>query len=119
MQNILVVMADQLEQNDEQKQEFINQLEQKNTELERFSYTVSHELKSSLVTVNGFLGLLEKDMAADNRKNIEKDMAKISGAIDIMSKQLEDLLELSRVGRVVSPPTQFPISVLCREVVQM
>ncbi len=112
-------MADQLEQNDEQKQEFINQLEQKNTELERFPYTVSHELKSPLVTVNGFLGLLEKDMAADNRKNIEKDMAKISGAIDIMSKQLEDLLELSRVGRVVSPPTQFPINVLCREVVQM
>ena len=36
-----------------------------------------------------------------------------------MSHQLDDLLELSRVGRVVSPPTEFPISVLCREVVQM
>ena len=112
-------MADQLEQNDEQKQEFINQLEQKNMELERFTYTVSHELKSPLVTVNGFLGLLQKDIAADNRENVDKDMAKISGAIDTMSHQLDDLLELSRVGRVVSPPTEFPISVLCREVVQM
>lgn len=112
-------MADQLEQNDEQKQEFIEQLEQKNMELERFTYTVSHELKSPLVTVNGFLGLLQKDIAADDRENVDRDMAKISGAIDTMSHQLEDLLELSRVGRAVSPPTEFPISALCREVVQM
>ncbi len=112
-------MADQLEQNDEQKRELIDQLEQKNMELERFTYTVSHELKSPLVTVNGFLGLLQKDMAADNQEKIGQDMEKISGAIDTMSRQLDDLLELSRIGRSVNPPTRFSITALCREVVQM
>lgn len=112
-------MAEQLELNDEQKREFIDQLEQKNMELERFTYTVSHELKSPLVTVNGFLGLLQKDMAANNREKIGQDMEKISGAIGTMSRQLDDLLALSRIGRAVNPPTRFSITALCREVVQM
>lgn len=112
-------MADQLEQNYEQKQGFIKQLEQKNMELERFTYTVSHELKSPLVTVNGFIGLLQRDLSADNREYIADDMLKISNAIETMSHQLEDLLELSRVGRVINPPTMFSVTVLCREVVQV
>jgi len=37
-------------------------------ELERFIYTVSHELKSPLVTVNGFLGRLHKGLTAANRE---------------------------------------------------
>ena len=82
-------MADQIEQNYEQKQELIKQLEQKNMELERFTYTVSRELKSPLVTVNGLIGLLP-----------------------------EDLLELSRVGRVVNPPARFPLARVCREFVK-
>ena len=46
-------------------------------------------------------------------------MKKISGAIDTMSRQLEDLLELSRVGRAVNPPSSFSFTSLSHEVVQM
>lgn len=112
-------MAEQLEENNLQKQEFIKQLEEKNMELERFTYTVSHELKSPLVTVSGFIGLLRKDLAAGDREKAALDMDKISAAITTMSRQLEDLLELSRVGRVINPPTRFPLTDLCHEVVQM
>ena len=112
-------MAEQLEQSHEQKQDFISQLEQKNLELERFTYTVSHELKSPLVTVSGFIGLLHRDLAADKRDNIAQDMAKIANAVATMNRQLDDLLELSRVGRVINPPTEFCFTDLCLEVVQM
>lgn len=112
-------MAEQLEEYDQQKQEFIHQLEQKNMELERFTYTVSHELKSPLVTLSGFLGLLDRDLAAADQESIGKDMEKMSRAIDTMSHQLEDLLELSRVGQAISPPSRFSMTTLCHEVVQM
>ncbi|MDH3857171.1 MAG: HAMP domain-containing histidine kinase, partial [Gammaproteobacteria bacterium] len=112
-------MADELEDNVGQKQRFIDQLEQKNMELEQFSYSISHELKSPLVTMSGFVGLLEKDLAEDNRDRIENDMSRILNAINIMGKQLDDLLELSRVGRITAPPASFSITSLCLEVKEM
>ena len=112
-------MADELEQSTEQKQQLINQLEQKNMELERFNYTVSHELKSPLVTMSGFVGHLEKDLAEGNREKIESDMLRISDAIKIMGKQLNDLLELSRIGPVINSPTSFSVTSPCQEVIEI
>lgn len=112
-------MAEQLEENVVQKQQFIDQLEQKNVELERFTYTVSHELKSPLVTVSGFVGLLERDLVDENRERISDDMGKISEAVSVMSKQLDDLLELSRIGRQVSEPDNCALTELCTEVVRV
>lgn len=112
-------MADELEENVDQKQRFIDQLEKKNMELEQFSYSISHELKSPLVTMSGFVGLLEKDLAEDNRERIENDMNRILNAINLMGKQLDDLLELSRVGRIAAPATSFSITSLCLEVKDM
>ena len=110
-------MADQLEESSRQKQQFIEQLEQKNMELERFTYTVSHELKSPLVTVNGFLGLLSRDLEEQHSERVARDMQQIESAVGTMSRQLEDLLELSRVGHVVSPPQIFDFNTVCREAV--
>jgi len=109
-------MADQLEENAGQKQQFIDQLEQKNMELERFTYTVSHELKSPLVTVNGFLGLLARDLGDATTNAVQNDIRHIASAVNTMSRQLEDLLELARVGRVVNPPQAFALTDVCRDV---
>lgn len=110
-------MASQLQDNRQLQQEFIAQLEQKNTELERFAYTVSHDLKSPLVTVKGFLGMLEKDIQSDDKDAIAKDIAYLNNATDTMGMLLTDLLELSRVGRVVNPPTLFSMTELCEGVI--
>jgi len=93
----------------------IGELERRNAELERFSYTVSHDLRSPLVTVLGFLGLLEQDVAAGRRESALADLARIRAAASKMERQLRELLELSRVGRVVNPPEDVPLRELVDE----
>jgi signal transduction histidine kinase len=91
----------------------------KNAELERFSYTVSHDLKSPLVTVRGFAGLAGTDLAAGRLVRVRQDLGRIVAATDKMHRLLDDLLELSRVGRVVHPPEDVALGDLAREVVEL
>ncbi len=91
----------QLQQEIAEREVVSSELESKNAELERFAYTVSHDLKTPLVTIKGFLGLLDKDLAVQDMDRAAMDMEKITLAADTMVRLLEELLELSRIGRVV------------------
>lgn len=93
----------------------IRELESKNAELERFAYTVSHDLKSPLVTINGFLGYLENDVAANDMKRFEQDRQRIRDAVNKMQALLSELLDLSRIGRIVNPSQAVPFEELARE----
>jgi len=84
-----------------------SELHQKNAEMERFTYTVSHDLRSPLVTIKTFLGFLEQDLAADDPERVTQDVAYIHGAADKMRQLLDDLIEMSRVGRIANTPTLF------------
>lgn len=77
------------------------ELQEKNVELERFLYTASHDLKSPVVTVKTFLGYLGKDIATGDTGRIEKDIQFIRSATDTMARLLDNLLDISRIGRVV------------------
>lgn len=86
-----------------EKENLIQKLEAQNADLERFAYTVSHDLKAPLVTINGFLGYLEKDMAAGNKDRVKLDSQRIQAAVQKMHSLLNELLELSRIGRLINP----------------
>ena len=96
-----------------------SELENKNAELERFAYTVSHDLKTPLVTIKGFLGLLDKDLAAQDMDRAAMDMAKITRAADTMARLLEELLELSRIGHVVGDPVTCQLSEIAGHALRM
>ncbi|HOU12099.1 MAG TPA: GAF domain-containing protein [Anaerolineae bacterium] len=98
-----------------EREKLIAALQAKNAELERFTYTVSHDLKSPLITIKGFLGFLEQDIAAANAERIKADIAFITGAADKMHQLLVELLELSRIGRIVNPPQPVAMSELAAE----
>jgi signal transduction histidine kinase len=101
------------------RKNLIAELESKNAELERFTYTVSHDLKSPLFTIRGFLGYLEKDAYSGNFERMKSDMQRITDATDRMMRLLNELLELSRIGRLRNESTYIPFDELAREALEL
>jgi two-component system, LuxR family, sensor kinase FixL len=98
-----------------EREKFVIELEKRNAELERFTYTVSHDLKSPLVTINGFLGYLEIDAKAGNMERLQNDIDRIQEAVNKMRRLLDELLELSRIGRLVNTPEMIPFADLAQD----
>jgi PAS domain S-box-containing protein len=101
------------------RQKLIDELEAKNAELERFTYTVSHDLRSPLVTIKGYLGYIEKSAHAGNLENLLKDIKRVSNATDRMEVLLKDLLQLSRIGRLVNKPQEIPFEDIVKEAAEI
>ncbi len=102
-----------------QRKQLIAELAAKNAELERFTYTVSHDLKSPLFTIRGFLGFLEQDALSGDKEKVKKDTQRIVDATDKMQQLLNDLLELSRIGRLMNEPRQVPFDELVSDVLAL
>jgi signal transduction histidine kinase len=103
------------EESEQKREEVIEQLERKNKELDRFAIRVSHDLKTPLITLAGFIGYLDKDIKDGNRDKIGRDFEQINNAAKSMGKFVDELLDLSRVGRITNPPTDVPFDEIVRD----
>lgn len=101
------------------REALIKELETKNAELERFTYTVSHDLKSPLITIQGFVGFVEQDALAGNVERLKTDIARITEATKKMTQLLNELLELSRIGRLMNPPEEVSFSDIARDAIEL
>ncbi|HWQ19223.1 MAG TPA: PAS domain S-box protein, partial [Methanotrichaceae archaeon] len=111
----LMVELSERRRSEEIRERLVKELESKNAEMEKFVYTVSHDLRSPLITVGGFIDLLKSDLSKGKMDHVDADLSVISSAVSKMDTLLLDTLELSRIGRVANPPEAVPFSEIAQE----
>ncbi len=97
-------------------QQMQGDLERRNDEMTQFVYTVSHDLKSPLVTIQGFAGMLRGSLERGRMEEAPELLERISTAAQRMNGTLEDLLELSRIGVVRHAPLEIDLTETCRAI---
>ncbi|QXD16873.1 MASE1 domain-containing protein [Rhodocaloribacter litoris] len=101
---LVAVIVTALRRSAVERERLIHTLESQKAELERFAYTISHELKTPLVTITGFAGLIRDDLARADTVRAEDDLSIIEQAARTMQQSLDHLLELTRLGRPIGAP---------------
>jgi light-regulated signal transduction histidine kinase (bacteriophytochrome) len=92
------------------------QLEATNQELEAFSYSVSHDLRTPLRHIDGFASLLKDHIGSTLDDKGRGYFEKISQAATQMDQLIDDLLAFSKMGRAEMHGTQLNLEWLVREV---
>lgn len=87
-------------------------LEATNKELESFSYSVAHDLRSHLHAISGYTDLiamkLERNLDADARDYIDE----IHGGVERMTSLINDLLKLGQINKHGLRPTEVDLSAI-------
>ncbi|MDU9049591.1 MAG: HAMP domain-containing sensor histidine kinase [Candidatus Electrothrix sp. Rat3] len=96
----LTVAAGSFKQRNIALEESRKELRRSNEELEQFVYTVSHDLKSPIVTSMGFISIIRKLASQGKYEQAVAKLDRVATANERMSQLIKDLLELSRVGRM-------------------
>ncbi|MFX1515389.1 MAG: ATP-binding protein [Promethearchaeota archaeon] len=89
----------------------------KTTEMERLTYTITHDLKAPLTSINGFIDLLKDE----NKEKFSEDsnfyLKRISENIVRMSRKIDKILEYSRIGKVNEEKGSHSLVKIINEVV--
>jgi len=101
------------------REALILDLEAKNLELERFTHTVSHDLKSPLITMRGFIAHLIKDLEEGRSERLLDDARRVSEAGEKMQFLLDRLVEISQVSRPSGPAMPVPLDDVVAEAVAL
>jgi len=96
----LTIAAGSFKQRNIALEESRKALRHSNEELEQFVYTVSHDLKSPIVTSMGFISIIRKLAGQGKYEQAVAKLDRVASANERMSQLIRDLLELSRVGRM-------------------
>jgi PAS domain S-box-containing protein len=103
----------------QQEQENLTRmLQEKVSELEAFSYGVAHDLKSPIISIQGFLDLLKNDIRKRNAGKVKEDVQYIESGVKKMGQLIARTLEYSRAGRLVKAEAKVSFSEIVSDVIK-
>jgi signal transduction histidine kinase len=95
-----------------------NEIEVLNKELEAFSYSVAHDLRSPLITIDGFAQVLLENTAGSLDEPNRQHLERITTGVRRMHRLINDLLGLSKIVRVPLHSDTVDLSRVAREILQ-
>ncbi|MEE9297374.1 MAG: PAS domain S-box protein [Phycisphaerae bacterium] len=93
------------------------ELKARNAELDAFVFSISHDLKTPLVTLQGYTSALEQDCAEVLSDDAKRYLGHVQEATNKIGTLIEDLLELSRVERVEDLRTSVDVGRVVEDVI--
>ena len=97
-----------------------SEIVEKDAELQRFAYSVSHDLKSPLVTLKTFMDCLERDLAPMCRQEkVDQDLRFMRSSYQRMNELLDELFQLSRLGKRAKSVSLFSYEELVNEAIAL
>lgn len=93
------------------------ELERANRELDAFAYSVSHDLRSPLRHIDGFIELLKRALGEKLDEQSRHYFEVIAGSAGHMGNLIDDLLAFSRMSRSEVTKTEVDLNAIIREVI--
>ena len=95
----------------------VDELEKANKELDAFSYSVSHDLKGPLRSIDGFSAALEEDCSDSLKKDGLEYLARVRSSVKYMRQLIDSLLKLSQARRYDLKKEDVDLSELAKSIV--
>ncbi|HPW02422.1 MAG TPA: PAS domain S-box protein, partial [Rectinema sp.] len=92
------------------------ELEQVNEELERFTYSISHDLRAPLRSIDGFSLALQEDYEDRLDREGQDYLQRIRAACQRMAAMIDAILQLSRIGRYEMHREKVNLSALAQDI---
>jgi len=101
---------------EEEVKQYAAQLNASNKELEAFAYSVSHDLRAPLRSIDGFSQVLLEDYAEKLGGEGRDYLERVRAGTQRMAALIDDLLNLSRISRKEMKRERVSLSALAREI---
>jgi PAS domain S-box-containing protein len=97
----------------------LGEISAKAEQLENFSHTVSHDLKTPLTAIGGFAEFLSKQLTEGNLDQARFCADRIVNNTRRMERRLDEILKLAKIGRIIEPSEEIDLKDLIEETLRM
>jgi light-regulated signal transduction histidine kinase (bacteriophytochrome) len=104
-----------MEEVQERRERLEERVQERTAELESFTYSVSHDLRTPLRAIDGYARILKEEHADQLDDEGRRLLDVIYDSAQTMGEQIDDLLTLSRVGRREMTPVVVDVEAVARE----